>query len=155
MKKPQRQLAAAIAYADEKIAPAPVHGLGEQYFPGYQAPGAGDYGAELYELSSILVSKREQEEQVFHTVQTEFLEFFCKCRTDPDESSQTCVGLRPICGLGHTPSPNVASVGGSCCCGIRTRSEQVSHPPRCQHPSATTGHRRWHVPDTVFRSSLP
>jgi len=82
MKEAQGQLAAAVADANQQVSAATIDGFRQQHFAGHQAPAARDKRSDLYELSSVFVSQRQQEKQIFNAKQPELLKFPGERRTD-------------------------------------------------------------------------
>jgi hypothetical protein len=82
MKKAKCELAAAVAYPNEQVASSAVGRFSKQDLATYETASAGNERADLYELRTVLVAQRQQEQQVLDTMQPEFFEPFCERRPD-------------------------------------------------------------------------
>ncbi len=62
MKEAQSQLAAAIAQPDQQTAATSINGFGQQHLACHETTFARGECAELYKLSAIFVSQRQQKQ---------------------------------------------------------------------------------------------
>ena len=85
VEEPERQLASAVANAYEQVATSAIGDFGQQDFAGHEAAGPGDECAYPDELGTILVTERQQEQQVLDDLEPELLELLRKRRADAFE----------------------------------------------------------------------
>ena len=88
MEEAQCELSAAVADADEQVAPAAIRDLGQQYFAADQAAVSRFERADAHELRAVFVAQRQQEQQVLDDMQPELLQLFSEGRTDAFEACQ-------------------------------------------------------------------